>query len=195
MEPIYLYPDIKEGYHVVTFGDSNELLSTPNGTVIQSKNAQLIENLVFDLQKYSEVSPQENNSIAGAPLEDISLYSLVCTEIDFWSDQNKTIELDEMIQSLAIDPIANIAPGPEQVDQIHQWRSVIKLLEENHIKFHNIQYFIEDRSEMEKLAKLVKEDFDKFTNSQRAAFIQLNYLLALLFVFGHSSAGVYLKTH
>ena len=59
MEPIYLYPDIKEGYHVVTFGDSNELLSTPNGTVIQSKNAQLIENLVFDLQKYSEVSPQE----------------------------------------------------------------------------------------------------------------------------------------
>ena len=177
MEPIYLYPDIKEGYHVVTFGDSNELLSTPNGTVIQSKNAQLIENLVFDLQKYSEVSPQENNSIAGAPLEDISLYSLVCTEIDFWSDQNKTIELDEMIQSLAIDPIANIAPGPEQVDQIHQWRSVIKLLEENHIKFHNIQYFIEDRSEMEKLAKLVKEDFDKFTNSQRAAFIQLNYLL------------------
>ena len=163
--------------HVITFGRSDELLCTPNGTIIQSENEQLIENLVFDLQKYSEVSPQENNSLAGAPLEHVSLYSLICTEIDFWNDRNKTIEIDEMIQSLANDPIANISPGPEQVDQIHQWRSVINLLEENDIKFHDIQYFIEDRSEIEKLAKLVKADFDKFTNSERAAFIQLNYLL------------------
>ena len=52
MEPIYLYPDFKEGNFVVTFGRSDELLCTPNGTVIRSENEQLIENLVFDLQKY-----------------------------------------------------------------------------------------------------------------------------------------------
>ena len=178
MEPIYLYPDFKEGNFVVTFGRSDELLCTPNGTVIRSENEQLIENLVFDLQKYSEVQSQKNNSLSGAPLETVSLYSLVCTEIDFWSDRNKSIEIEEIEQMLWTDSIANISPGPERVDQLHQWRSVIKILEENDIEFHNIQYFIEDdKSQMKKLAKLVKEDFDNFTNAERAAFIQLNHLL------------------
>ena len=178
MEPIYLYPDTREDYHVVTLGRSGELLCTPNGNLIQSENEQLIENLVFDLQKHLEVSLQENNSLTGAPLEKVSLYSLVCTQIDFWSEQNKTIEIDEMIQMLVADPVANISPGPEQIDQIHQWRSILKALDEKGISFHDIQYFVEDRSEMEKLAGFVKADFDNYSNFERAAFIQLNHLLS-----------------
>lgn len=177
MEPIFLYPDTRDDCHVITFGRSEDLLCTPNGNIIKSDNERLIENLVFDLQKHSELTSEKNNSLSGAPLETVCLYSLVCTQIDFWSDRSKTIELEDMIKMLTADPVANISPGPEQVDQIHQWRSVTKILHKNKISFHDIQYFIEDRSEIETLAGIIKRDFDTSTNFERAAFIQLNHLL------------------
>lgn len=194
IDPIFLYPCEHNGSHLISIGNSEEYLHTPGENLIASANADLIEHIVTDLQRYSLVAISEINYLEGDPLEQISLYSLTSTQIDFWSDPDRSIELEELVQMISGDPIANISPGPEQVDQLHQWRSVISLIEAENISFHNIQYFIEGKSEVYNLACLIKSAFDDGEASEKAVFIQLSVLFrspicAWAFVFRQLSEG------
>jgi hypothetical protein len=194
IDPIFLYPCERNGSYVISIGKSEEYLHTPGENLIASANADLIEHIVTDLQRHSLVAISENNCLEGDPLEQISLYSLTSTQIDFWSDPERSIELEELVQMISGDPIANISPGPEQVDQLHQWRSVISLIEAENVSFHNIQYFIEGKSEVYNLAGLIKSAFDDGEASEKAVFIQLSVLFrspicAWAFVFRQLSEG------
>lgn len=194
IDPIFLYPREHNNSYVISIGDSEEYLHTPSGNLIASANEDFIEHIVTDLQRHSMVAISENNYLEGDPLEKISLYSLVSTQIDFWGDPERSIEFDDLVQMIAGDPIANISPGPEQVDQLHQWRFLISLIEAENISFHNIQYFIEDKSEVYKLADLIKSAFDGGGAPEKVIFIQISVLFrspicAWAFVFKKISEG------
>ena len=176
IDPIFLYPCEANGMHLISIRDSDDYLCTPGGNLIQSKSDELIEHLVLDLQRHSSVTVSDTNSLEGDPLEKISLYSLLSTQIDFWGDPERSIPRDEVIAMLQRDPISNLSPGPEQVDQLHQWRSVIASLNDAQISFGEIQYFIEDKTEVERLADLIKLNFDSSEGSKKAVFIQLGVL-------------------
>ena len=160
MDPIFLYPKENKGKYYISIGKSNDLLSTPGGNLIESHNEALIENLVYELQKNAEVIINKNNALEGVPLETVSIYSLLCTQIDFWNDPNRHISLEEAINIIENDPIAHLSAGPEQVDQMHQWRSVTIILEENGISWGLLQSIGGDKKEVEKLANIIMSDFN-----------------------------------
>jgi hypothetical protein len=194
IDPIFLYPFERNDTYAIVIGDSEKYLRTPGGNLVESSNEDLIEHIVSDMQRHSFVTISKDDCLEGDPLEQISLYSLISTRIDFWNDPERSIEIEELLQMIASDPIANISPGPEQVDQLHQWRSVISLLEAENISFHNIQYFIEDKSEVYKLARLIKSALDNSEAPAKAIFIQLSVLFispicAWAFVFKKLSEG------
>lgn len=176
IDPIFLYPSEANGMHLISIRDSDDYLCTPEGNLIQSTSDELIEHLVLDLQRHSSVRVSDTKSLEGEPLEKISFYSLFSTQIDFWGDPERSIPRDEIISMLQRDPITNLSPGPEQVDQLHQWRSVIESLNDTQISFRDIQYFIEDKIEVQKLADLIKSDFDSSEGFKKAVFIQLSVL-------------------
>ena len=194
INPIFLYPHERNGSYMISIGDSEEYLRTPGGSLVLSENEDLIEHIVLDLQRHSAVTILDNNVLGDEALEQVSFYSLISTQLDFWSDPEKSFENEDIFDLLRGDPITNISPGPEQVDQLHQWRSVIAILEDVDVSFHNIQYFIEDKSEVYKLAELIKSDLDTGEASQKAIFIQLAVLFrspicAWAFVFKELSEG------
>jgi len=177
IDPIFLYPCERNGSYVISIGHSEKYLCTPNAKLIEFTNEDLVEHIVLDLQRYSSVKISENNFLEGEPLEHISFYSLISTTIDFWSDADRSIEKEELVNMITNDPISNISPGPEQVDQMHQWRSIVSALESEGISFHDIQYFSNDKNEVLKLANLIKADFDSSANTKKATFIQLTVSL------------------
>lgn len=177
IDPIFLYPCERNGSFVISIGHSEKHLCTPSGNVIEADNEEIIEHIVLDLQRHSSVKISENNFLEGEPLENISLYSLISTQIDFWNDPKRSIEEEELFNMIASDPISNISPGPEQVDQLYQWRSIIETLNSEGISFNDIQYFHDDKKEVWKLSKLIKADFDSGANSKKAIFVQLTVLL------------------
>lgn len=118
IDPIFLYPSEANGMHLISIRDSDDYLCTPEGNLIQSTSDELIEHLVLDLQRHSSVRVSDTKSLEGEPLEKISFYSLFSTQIDFWGDPERSIPRDEIISMLQRDPITNLSPGPEQVDQL-----------------------------------------------------------------------------
>ena len=177
MDPIFLYPEENKGKYYISIGKSNDLLSTPGGNLIESHNEALIENLVYELQKNAEVIINKDNALEGFPLETVSIYSLLCTQIDFWNDPNRHISLEDAINIIENDPIAHLSAGPEQVDQMHQWRSVTIILEENGISWGLLQSIGGDKKEVEKLANIIMSDFNNSRSSEKSAFIQLNHIM------------------
>ena len=176
MNTIYLCEDVHENQHVIRMGEEGNLLRTPGRNLFSSFNSTLIENTIYELQRYDKVEVSETNHLLGEPIESITLYSLYCTEIDFWSD-GKSLDREEVISMLNGDPFTNLAPGPEQIDQYHQWRSIINLLSEEKIDFLSIQYHIKKQQEIDRLIDIIFENFDSGLNAQKSIFINLATIL------------------
>ena len=132
--------------------------------------------MIYELQRYDQVQISEDNHLIGEPLETVTLYGLYCTEIDFWSD-GRALEKTEIHSMLGGDPFTNLAPGPEQIDQFHQWRSIIEVLGDQNIDFWKIQYHIKDAAEIDRLVDIIHQDFSHGLNAQKSIFINLLSIL------------------
>ena len=163
------------------------------GNLIRSKNEALIDLMVSELQKYYELELDEKNSLAGEALEKLSIYSLLCTQKDFWESEGKIFSNEEMANKLKQDPITNLSPGPEQVDQLFQWRDLIKYLDQWDFDFYDIQYFKKPNRQNE-LAKIIARDFNNALPYQKSLFIQMtqigeSVITSWVFVFGSLTAN------
>ncbi|MDC0239338.1 ATP-binding protein [Candidatus Thioglobus sp.] len=172
MDPIYLYQIEHENNFAISIGKSDVLLKTPGGNIFSSFNEEIIENTIYELQRYDRIEIDENDSITGEPLGDIRFYSLFSTELDFWSEE-RLLEAKQIEDALSSDPITNISPGPEAVDQYHQWRSILKILEDQNINFSAIQYYVKDKKEIQKILNKICEDFNSGSNAHKSVFINL----------------------
>ena len=171
MNPISLYPDYDQGKYIISI-DNKGHLKTPKGKLYSSYNKEIIETTIFDLQRYEQVKFKKNNSLIGEPIEKISIYSLYSTELDYWN-KNKLLDVESVKQILGSDPFTNIAPGPESVDQLYQWRTITSLLNKFKHDFYKIQYFEKDEKEITNLASHICDDFNSNSNSKKSIFINL----------------------
>lgn len=193
INPINLYLVEKKDKFFINIEKSEKFLSTPSGKVITNDNRDLIEIIIYELQKYIELEINEKNSIVGEPIEKVSIYGLISTQLDYWEDNSKTFPLEEMKRKIKIDPLTNLSPGPEQVDQIYQWREIVKFIENKNFNFHKLQYFGEEEQQSN-LAKEILDDFNNAESFQKAIFIQLTHIFnsiisSWIFVFGELSAN------
>ena len=174
MNSIYLYKQKHDKKHVISIGKTNNLLTTPGGNLIASSNEEVISNIIYDLQRYEDIELDENDSIIGAPMETLTSYALLSAEIDFWSGDER-LESEEIEARLGklMDPLTNLFPGPEQVDQLHQWRSVIDFLETFGYNFMELQYFSNDKKQINFLANQISEDFNSGNRSEKSVFINI----------------------
>jgi len=172
MNSIYLYLTTVNDRHMISIGDTDSYLKTPGGKTLCSSNIEITENVIFELQRYDKVEINENNCVIGEPLSNVSFYSLLCTEIDYWSNK-KILTEDDINDLLKSDPFTNISPGPEAVDQLHQWRSIISTIKALGFDFHSLQYYIEDRGEFKKLLTKICKDFNSNSNAHKSVFINL----------------------
>ena len=175
IQPIFLYPKEIEDEYCVQLGRSDQYLCTPMGNLIKSKNEALIDLMVSELQKYYELELDEKNALVGEALEKLSIYSLLCTQKDFWEREGKIFSNEEMANKLKQDPITNLSPGPEQVDQLFQWRDLIKYLDQRDFDFYDIQYFKKPNRQNE-LAKIIAKDFNNALPYQKSLFIQMTQI-------------------
>ena len=159
IQPIFLYPREIDNEYCVQLGRSDQYLCTPMGNLIISKNEALIDLMVSELQKFYELELDEQNSLVGEALEKLSIYSLLCTQKDFWESEEKNFSNEDMANKLQQDPITNLSPGPEQVDQLFQWRDLVKYLEHRGFDFYEIQYFKKPNRQTE-LAEIIAKDFN-----------------------------------
>ena len=170
MESIFLYlQNVGEKYGI-SIGNSNELIKTPGNNLLVSNNKKLIESIIFDLQKFEDVEIEKSNYISGEPLEVMSLYSLLSTQIDFW-DSDKKLSVEEL--DLFADPFLNLNPGPEKVDQLHQWRSIIEILEKNDFDFYKLQYYSNENEIKGELKRKICSDFNASQSCIKSVFINL----------------------
>jgi hypothetical protein len=173
MESIFLYlQEVKDSEYSIKIGRSGGYLCTPGGQTIKSPNKLLMEHIISELQAFQEIDI-EDNAILGEPLNFITSYSLICTEIDFvFGEPRRSIEIVD--ENLSSDPIRQLSPGPEKIDQIYQWRKAIDYLKENGIDFYKIQYY--DNEDSDKLTKFCKSKFDSFNDHQVSVFNNLYHI-------------------
>lgn len=171
MDPIYLYPAFHEKQYAITLEGS--LLKTPSGKVYSSFNKDLIENTIYDLQKYSDIQIDENNSLIGEPLEALSFYTLFCSQLDVWNTTDKKFCINQIINGINKDPFTNISAGPERGDQLHQWRSIINLLDKKGYDFDLLQYYNRNPSEVLSLAEEISKDFNNSSPAEKSIFWNL----------------------
>ncbi len=176
LNPINLYDELHENRFVIRFGKDGKLLKTPKGNLYWSYNLNVIERTIYDLQRYDKIKINGNSHIVGEPVEKVTTYGLLCTELDFWSN-GESIEKEDIHTMLRGDPFSNLAPGPEQVDQYHQWRSIIDVLKRHRIDFWQIQYHIKNQDEIDRLATIIHHDFSNGSNSQKSIFVNLLHVL------------------
>lgn len=150
---------------------------TPSGNIFSSSNKNIIENTIYELQKHNQIEVDENNAIIGEPIEKITFYGLFCTELDFWNNQDKKFETDNIASTLGSDPFTHLAPGPEQVHQLYLWRSIINLLECLGHDFYAIQYYNEEKERLNSLANQICEDFNAGSGAEKSIFANLTHLM------------------
>ena len=116
MDPIYLYAEEVEGAFRITVGRSGDKIKTPSGNVLESPNEELIEEIIYEIQKFASLEIKDG-IIQGEPIDKITLYELLCTQIDVYSYDRK-FEPEEFEKYVESDFITHLSPGPEKVNQI-----------------------------------------------------------------------------
>ena len=169
MEPIELnLVEDKDNCFGISAG--NNQIKTPGGKFLISPNKKLIETTIYDLQKYDEIEIEEDDSISGDPLDNISLYALISTQIDFWN--NKRIVTKEEFD-ITQDPFLNLSPGPEKREQLRQWKPIIEILKNNNFDFYKLQYYSDENQQKEELKEKICSDFNNCSNWNKSVFINL----------------------
>jgi hypothetical protein len=58
MKPIYLYLDNYDDAFAISIGHDGEFIKTPGGKVFASFNEKIVENTIYELQRYSHIEIQ-----------------------------------------------------------------------------------------------------------------------------------------
>ena len=172
MDPIYLYSDEVEGAYRITVGRSGDYIKTPLGNDLESPNEDLIEEMIYELQKFESIEIKDS-VIQGDQIEGLTLYHLLCTQIDFYNSDRK-FEPEEFENYLSSDFITNLSPGPEKVDQIYQWRSVISFLEERGYDFYKLQYYNNNKKQLDRISKNIINDINLSDSCEKSIFFNLS---------------------
>ena len=169
MDAINLFIDSKDGVHFIKFSEG-KYIKTPKGNDLSSTNLKLIDSIIYDLQKYEDVEIEENQSISGEPLETISLYTLLSTQLDFYDKDRKLCYPD---LEFSTDPLLNICPGPEKIDQLQQCRVIIQILKRRGFVFQKVQSYSNDLTLRERLREQICVDFNSSSNFLKSVFINI----------------------
>jgi len=171
---IYLYPCKVDSNHCISIGNDGGYLRSPAGNMVSSESEQVIEDVIFELQSYGDIEITENGSLIGLPITTITPYALLSTKLDFWEGE-KLLEHGEieLMRYFLNDPLTKISPGPEKVDQLHQWRKVITILENKGYDFYKLQYYANDQTEIMGLSFAICEDFNSTRSAVKSVFINI----------------------
>ncbi|MBT3751364.1 MAG: ATP-binding protein [Bacteroidetes bacterium] len=192
------YEASRESQKLYVVSIDNELLKTPKGKSIASPNEQAMRELAAELDYSDELV-----------IERISLYNLLCTQLDFPVDLDGHISFDAMTIFLLNDPVLRTCAGPEAVDQLKYFHTVINYLERFELPYPSLpQIEFTDATDphwvtddFKKLVKHVRDMTSDLTEVDRTIFITaLNIfespILALLLVHSeitsHEFAVLYL---
>lgn len=161
-----------------------EVLKTPKGIPIASTNKQSMRELAAELDYSDELN-----------IGKISLYNLLCTQLDFPVDLEEFITFDSMALFLLNDPVLRTCAGPEIVEQLKYLQTVVNYLEEFNIPYPSLpQVHFSDSDvrhwltpDFKKLVKHVRSEIKNLSEVDRSVFITaLNIfdspVLALLLV-------------
>lgn len=159
-------------------------LKTPKGIPIASSNKQAMRELAAELDYSDELN-----------IGKISLYNLLCTQLDFPVDLEEFITFDSMVLFLLNDPVLRTCAGPEVRDQLKYLQTVISYLDDLDISYPSLPqvHFSDPKDEswvtpeFEKLVNHVRSEIKNLSEVDRSVFITaLNVfdspLLALLLV-------------
>ena len=85
--------------------------------------------------------------------------------------------IDDILSLLKNDPFTHLSPGPEAVDQLHLWRSIIDLLKNLVHDFYQIQFYKDEKEARNDLAKQICDDFNSASGAAKSIFINLLHLM------------------
>ena len=161
-----------------------EVLKTPKGIPIASTNKQAMRELAAELDYSDELN-----------IGKISLYNLLCTQLDFSVDLEQFISFDSMVLFLLNDPVLRTCAGPESVEQLKYLQTVISYLDGLDITYPSLpQIHFSDPNdehwvtpEFKKLVNHIRSEIKNLSEVDRSVFITaLNIfdspMLALLLV-------------
>ena len=101
MDPIYLQSDEVEGAYRITVGRSGDYIKTPIGNDLESPNEDLIEEMIYELQKFESIEIK-NGVIQSNQISGLTLYHLLCTQIDCYNAdrQLETEDFEKYLESI-----------------------------------------------------------------------------------------------
>ena len=120
-----------EDEFAVRFWDG-ELLRTPAGHLVQSKNYRLLLHLVRELEEYPILKVRKGIIEEPRPL---CTYLLFSTQSDFVAP-GSTITNEQVATHLENDPVLHPSAGPEWTDQLRAWEPIREFLESIGAELH-----------------------------------------------------------
>ena len=175
-----------------------ETLKTPEGKSIASPNKQAIIELASEIDYSDELN-----------VERISLYNMVCTQLDFQDDRGERFSIEEMTLLLLNDPVLRTCAGPEMVEQLKYFHTIENYLERFELVYPSLpqrpfentndSYWVTDN--LKRLVRHVLDEICDISESDRAIFITALHvfdspMLALLLmrdeITAHEFAVLYL---
>ena len=112
------------GDEVLIVNVGNDVLRTPKGYPITHSNPRALRELAAELDYSDELDVGQ-----------ISLYNLLCTQIDFIEKNPSILTRQELDLALLNDPVLRTCAGPEVVEQMKYFHVV-----EKYLKKHNMDY-------------------------------------------------------
>ncbi len=115
----------KDSLFVVTI--DNEILRTPNGRPVTHHDSRSLRELAAELDYNDELD-----------LQQISLYNLLCTQIDFTTDNPHNFTRKEIDLALLNDSVLRTCAGPEVVEQSKYYHVIEEYLEEQELNYPHL---------------------------------------------------------
>jgi len=179
----------------ISIGHTDKFLRTPGDKVIQDVDSEIVKNIIYDLQRYETVEINDTFAIdvvrddseddlsyddsLGNPLTNPSLYSLMSSKLDYWSEDGSSETLD-MNTFFRFDELLILDGGYEGVDQLYQWREIIELLKTGGFDLKKLaretRSFNYTFEPLQKLKNIICHDFDSSSPAHKSAFVNLMYM-------------------
>jgi hypothetical protein len=188
----------KENQKLFVVSIEKEVLKTPKGKTIATTNRQAANELAAEIDFSNELD-----------VERISLYNMVCTQIDFSDDLGERFSFEAMTLLLLNDPVLRTCAGPEVVEQLKYFHTVENYLERFQLVYPSLpqrpfedandSYWVTD--DLKRLVNHVLDESHDISESDRAIFITALHvfdspILALLLmrdeITAHEFAVLYL---
>lgn len=195
IDPLYLEIKKIENSNKILLpsDDSDSYLMTPGGKVFQSPNSSLIESVIYELHRF-DMLDVDDGSIVGAPLKQVTLYSLLCSQLDFWDTDNE-LTSERILSGLKSDPLLYVGETLSEKSQLNKpyikLISVVSavLVESGYSKLDTEQS-IYDEATLHKLSKSISNNFNNSESYQKSIFSNIKMATG-----SHLLAWVFLRSH